>query len=79
MRTAGSSACGAAPTTWDLSGYRSQPGLEATSDEGTLTISWAGDRGQRLRVRLAVVDGTPTIRELAVRKAGGTREFLPGQ
>ena len=34
--------------------------------------SGTGDRNQELRMRFALVQGTPTIHELAVRRAGGT-------
>ncbi len=63
---------GAAPApSWDMTGYRPQDGLEAVAEGDSLVVRWEGERGQELRARLAVVDGTPTVRELAVRKEGG--------
>ena len=62
---------GAAPPTWDMSDYRDQPGLNAVTEGETLTVNWAGEPGQELRARFAVVGGTPTVRELAVRGRGG--------
>ena len=61
----------AGPPPCDLSGYRPQPGLEAVAESDGLTVRWDGEQGQELRARFAVVDGTPTIHELAVRKQGG--------
>ena len=54
-----------------MTGYRPQPGLEAFSQDGSLTVRWDGEKGQELLARLAIVNGTPTVRELAVRKKGG--------
>ena len=39
---------------------------------GVLTVQWAGSDGAELRTRYAVAGGTPVVRELAVRKTGGT-------
>ena len=36
-----------------------------------LTLTWQGERNDELRLHLAIVGGTPTIRELAVRRGGG--------
>jgi hypothetical protein len=57
--------------TVDMTGYRSQPGLVAVSEDGSLVVTWDGENGQELQVRFAVVHGTPTVRELEVRKKGG--------
>src|ERR1700719_4173922 len=57
--------------TVDMTGYRAQPGLVAVSEDGSVVVTWDGENGQELQVRFAVVDGTPTVRELAVRKKGG--------
>jgi len=59
-----------APETFDMSGYRPQAGLEAVVENDSLTVRWDGEVGQELRARFTVVAGTPTIRELAVRKKG---------
>ena len=63
---------GAAPArTVDMTGYHPQPGLVAVSEGGSLAVSWDGEQGQELQARFLVVDGTPTIRELGVRRKGG--------
>jgi hypothetical protein len=62
----------AAPAqTVDLTGYTPQPGLEAVSEGGSLTVTWDGAPGQKLLARFSVVDGAPTVRELGVRRKGG--------
>lgn len=61
--------CGTARAqTCDMTGYKPQPGLMALSEAGTLVVTWDGEQGQELRAQLSIVDGTPTVRELAVRK-----------
>lgn len=61
----------AEPLACSLSGYRSQPGLTASVANDALVLQWSGDRGQDLRARFVLAQGTPTIAELAVRKSGG--------
>ncbi len=60
------------PLSCSLAGYRAQPGLTASVANDALALQWSGDRGQELRARFVLMRGTPTIEELAVRKAGGT-------
>jgi hypothetical protein len=55
----------------DMTGYRPQPGMVAVSEGGSLTVRWDGEKGQELQARFSVVDWTPTVRELAVRRKGG--------
>jgi hypothetical protein len=55
----------------DMTGYRPLPGLVAVSDGGSLAVTWDGEEGQQLQARFSVVEGTPTLRELRVRKKGG--------
>src|SRR3954454_4542667 len=59
------------PPTVDLTGYRPQPGLEATLEEEALALSWDGERQQQCLARFTILDGVPTVGELAVRKEGG--------
>jgi len=54
----------------DLSGYHAQPGLTAVNGADGLTVAWEGERDRDLRLRLGIDAGTPTIRELAVRRKG---------
>jgi len=60
------------PLSCSLDGYKAQPGLTASQASDVLTLQWTGDRNQELRVQFALANGTPTIKELAVRKARGT-------
>ena len=59
------------PLTCDLSSYKPAPGLNASSSTDALTLTWDGETGQEVRMRLAVDQGAPVIREIAVRKKGG--------
>lgn len=59
------------PLTCDLANYKAAPGLTATVGGNALTVAWEGDNGADVRMSLAVEKGTPTIREIAVRKKGG--------
>jgi hypothetical protein len=59
----------------DLAAYKATPGLTASVTGDQLTVTWTGDRGAELRARYAIADGQPLVRELAVRKTGGT--FAP--
>lgn len=64
--------CGSASAqTVDMTGYRPQPGLMAVSENKSLTVTWEGEKGQELQARFSVVDGTPTVKELWVRRKGG--------
>jgi len=64
------SAASADPLTCNLGGYKATPGLTASAGDNTLTLMWDGDKNQELRLRFAIDGGTPTIRELAVRRKG---------
>src|SRR5262245_57494628 len=55
----------------NLSGYAASPGIAAGVTGDTLTVTWDGDQGQEARMRLTIVSGTPTIRDIAVRPRGG--------
>jgi len=65
------SAASADPLACNLSGYKPLPGLSAAAADNALVVTWDGDRNQEVRLRLGVEGGTPTIRELAVRRKGG--------
>jgi len=60
----------------DLSAYKAAPGLTAQKDGDSLVLTWSGDVNQEVRLRLAVVSGTPTVEELAVRHAPGAWSVL---
>ena len=55
----------------DMSQYKAASGLTAAVEQDVLVVSWAGQNGQELRARYAIAGGTPTIRDLSVRKASG--------
>ena len=55
----------------DLSQYRASAGLTAAMDQDLLIVAWNGQNGTELRSRFAIDGGQPTVRDLAVRKAGG--------
>jgi hypothetical protein len=57
--------------TVDMTDYRPQPGLVAVPEGGSLAVTWDGERGQELQARFSLVDRTPTIRELGLRRKGG--------
>jgi hypothetical protein len=65
------SVASADPLMCDLSGYKTVPGLTAVAADNALTVTWDGDRNQEVRLRLTIESGTPTIRDLAVRRKGG--------
>lgn len=62
---------GADPLTCNMSAYRAAPGLAAAVEGDTLALTWDGDTGQQVRLRLAVSSGSPVVRDLAVRKGTG--------
>jgi len=66
-----SAAASADPLTCSLADYRPAPGLTATVSNDALTVTWDGDAGQQIRLRMTVTSGVPTIAELAVRPQRG--------
>ena len=64
------------PLMCTLSGYKAVPGLTAAAADNVLAVTWDGDRNQEVRLRLTVESGTPTIRDLAVRRKGGSWAML---
>jgi len=65
------SALYADPLTCQMTGYKAAAGLAANVVDNALAVEWQGDNGADLRMRLGIDRGTPTIRELAIRKKGG--------
>jgi hypothetical protein len=59
------------PLRCNLSQYSAGAGLTAVVDQDVLTVTWAGDGGSELRARYVIDNGTPVVRELAIRKGGG--------
>lgn len=64
------------PLNCNLDAYRAQPGLTVAVAGEVLTVAWEGDRENEVRLRFAIDGGTPVIRELAVRPAGGPWRVL---
>jgi hypothetical protein len=60
------------PLRADLSAYTAASGLTATVEGDQLTVVWADGAQGELRARYAIDHAQPVIRELAVRKAGGS-------
>ena len=58
------------PLTCNMSGYKASPGLTASVADNTMTVTWDGDKSQEVRLRFAIDAGTPTIRDLAIRRKG---------
>jgi hypothetical protein len=61
----------AGPLSCNVAQYKPATGLTASVDGDQLTMSWAGQGNSQLRARLAIVGGTPTIRDLSVRRGSG--------
>jgi hypothetical protein len=59
------------PVTCNMADYKASPGLTATCDGTTVTLTWSGQKTDTLRMRLTIDGGTPTIADLAIRQPGG--------
>ena len=62
----------AEPVRCELTQYKPAKGLTAAIADNLLVVTWQGERGRELRMRLAVADGRPIIRDLAVRKGAAS-------
>ena len=56
----------------NLSQYKAAQGLTAATEQNLLVVSWSGQNGAELRAQYAIDSGQPVVRELAIRKAGGS-------
>jgi hypothetical protein len=65
------SAAAADPLNCTLTAYKPVQGLAAAVTDDVLAVTWEGDAGAELRLRFGIDRGTPTIRELAIRRKGG--------
>jgi len=72
----GSAPVQADPLQCDMRGYKAAPGRAAALADNVLEVAWNGDAQQDVRLRLALVGGAPTVRELAVRARGGRWSVL---
>ncbi|MBI3263756.1 MAG: hypothetical protein HYZ58_11485 [Acidobacteria bacterium] len=59
------------PLKCSVTDYKPSPGLTASVVGDTLLVTWDGDRESELRLRFEIDRGTPTIRDLAIRRKGG--------
>ena len=66
----------AAPLNCDLTQYKASTGLTTALEGNVLTVSWNGQGTSQLRARFAIDGGTPTIRDLSVRRGGGEWAML---
>lgn len=57
--------------TCDVGSFTASPGLRAASAPTGVELEWDGRADERVLVRLAVVDGAPVVRRLAVRAGAG--------
>lgn len=60
------------PLACDLSAYKAANGLTAAVQNDVLTVTWTDAARGEIRARYAIDQGQPVIRELAVRKSGGS-------
>ena len=62
----------ASPLVCDLTSYTPTGGITARVSDDVLLVQWPGAGNEQLRLGLSIVDGTPTIAELAIRVEGRT-------
>jgi hypothetical protein len=61
---------------YNFSEYKPMQGLTADAAQKTLTVTWDGEKNEEIRLRLGVVNGAPTIDEIALRRKGGAWAIL---
>ena len=66
----------AAALNCNLTQYKASTGLTSALEGSVLTVSWNGQGTSQLRARFAIDGGTPTIRDLSVRRGGGEWAML---
>ena len=60
----------------DMTQYEESEGLTAVVEKDLLVVTWMGQANAELRVRFAIEQGQPTVRDLAIRKKGGQWSIL---
>ena len=65
-----------AALTCDLTQYKATTGLTTALESDLLAVSWNGQGTSQLRARFAIDNGTPTIRDLSVRRGNGEWTML---
>jgi hypothetical protein len=66
-----SSRVSAAGLTCDMTQYHARSGLTAAIDQDALVVTWTGQSNSEVRVRYAIDNGQPVLRDLSTRKSGG--------
>lgn len=66
----------AAALNCNLTEYKPSAGLTSALDGNVLTVSWNGQGTSQLRARFAIDGGTPTVRDLSVRRGSGEWAML---
>ena len=71
--TTGGGAAQASPAALDcdLKDYKPVAGLTASVQQDLLSVSWTGQDGADVRMRYAIDNAKPVVRDIAVRKQGG--------
>ena len=57
--------------TCDMTQYHARSGLTAAIDQDALVVTWTGQNNSEVRVRYAIDNGQPVLRDLSTRKTGG--------
>ena len=57
--------------TCNVSAYKAAAGLTAACDAQAVTVTWAGQGSDELRMKMVITGGTPTIAAIELKKAGG--------
>src|SRR5215831_19131302 len=65
-----------APLSCDFSQYRPVEGIRAELKGDVLQLSWEGASSQQLQVGFGLQGASPVIREMSIRKKGGTWMLL---
>ena len=60
----------------NLTEYKASTGLTSALEGNVLTVAWNGQGTSQLRARFAIDGGTPTIRDLSVRRGSGEWAML---
>ncbi len=61
---------------FDLSKYKSQPGLTAMTDNDILTVTWEGDPNNEVRLRFTIEEKVPVMKEIAIRQVNASWKVL---
>jgi hypothetical protein len=62
----------------DLTRYKEVDGLQAAVVGDALVVVWDGDKDQKLRLRMGIDNGTPTIRDLSIQQGAEWNALVTG-